>query len=206
MAQPCGVTHVEKARFGHGVQTPVQPRFSHRHMASSGVESGATSRDVSTVAQPDVPAARPLRNAASMQKEIPSAPPHEPDERGHDSDDSGDHGGDEQKEAPLDHEQRSILTEINRTLTRPRRASRTPSAVRVSQARDAAHASACLRLRVAASGANLRQIQELLGHKPLDSTQRYTRITGHELRGAVKRLRFPHAVPDDPTRRTSNQP
>ncbi len=41
------------------------------------------------------------------------------------------------------------------------------------------------------AGANLRQIQELLGHKHLHSTQRYTRITAHELRGAVKRLRFP---------------
>lgn len=40
------------------------------------------------------------------------------------------------------------------------------------------------------AGANLRQIQELLGHKHLDSTQRYTRVTGHELRGAVKRLHF----------------
>jgi len=51
------------------------------------------------------------------------------------------------------------------------------------------------------AGANLRQIQELLGHKHLDSTQRYTHVTAHQLRGAVKRLHF--GVADiDATERT----
>jgi site-specific recombinase XerD len=40
------------------------------------------------------------------------------------------------------------------------------------------------------AGANLRQIQELFGHKHLDSTHRYTRVNAHELRGAIKRLRW----------------
>jgi site-specific recombinase XerD len=40
------------------------------------------------------------------------------------------------------------------------------------------------------AGANLRQIQDLLGHKHLDSTQRYTRVNAHELRSAIKRLRW----------------
>jgi len=38
--------------------------------------------------------------------------------------------------------------------------------------------------------AAMRQIQELPGHKHLGSTQRYTRVNAHELRGAIKRLRW----------------
>lgn len=48
------------------------------------------------------------------------------------------------------------------------------------------------------AGANLRQIQDLLGHKHLDSTQRYTRVTAHELRGVVKRLPWARAAHDPP--------
>jgi len=40
------------------------------------------------------------------------------------------------------------------------------------------------------AGANLRQIQELVGDKHVDSTQRRSRVTAaHELRRAVRRLR-----------------
>jgi len=40
------------------------------------------------------------------------------------------------------------------------------------------------------AGANLCQVQELLGHEHLDSTQRYTRLTAHELRGGDQAIAF----------------
>jgi site-specific recombinase XerD len=53
------------------------------------------------------------------------------------------------------------------------------------------------------AGATLSQIQELLGHKHLDSTQRYTRVNAHELRGAIQRLRW---VGERPARPAPSQP
>ena len=45
------------------------------------------------------------------------------------------------------------------------------------------------------AGANLRRIQELLGHKHLDShAALHPRVNAHQLRGAIKRLEW--KVPD----------
>ncbi len=67
--------------------------------------------------------------------------------------------------------------------------SRRPASTSASASRRT-RSGTCSRPSCSHAGANLRQIQELLGHKHLDSTQRYTRVNAHELRGAVKRLRW----------------
>jgi site-specific recombinase XerD len=56
------------------------------------------------------------------------------------------------------------------------------------------------------AGANLRQIQELLGHRHLDSTERYTRVTAHQLRGAVKRLQWAGENPQTRNQETGRSP
>jgi integrase/recombinase XerC len=81
----------------------------------------------------------------------------------------------------------TVMTQTTQTFLRYARAAGVTERKRVTP-HTLRHVFASELLR---AGANLGQIQELLGHKHLDSTQRYTRVTGHELRGAVKRLRFP---------------
>jgi site-specific recombinase XerD len=94
---------------------------------------------------------------------------------------------------PLGHERALFVGVQGRRLTE--------TIMAVTFRRDAAAAGVTERKRVTphtlrhvfatellSAGANLRQIQELLGHKHLDSTQRYTRVTAHQLRGAIKRL------------------
>jgi len=61
---------------------------------------------------------------------------------------------------------------------------------RREETRDAAYAPSRLRLRAPPRRREPAPGAGAARHKHLDSTQRYTRVTAHELRGAVKRLRW----------------
>ena len=54
-------------------------------------------------------------------------------------------------------------------------------------------------IELLSAGANLRQIQELIGYRHLDSTQRYTHVNADQLREAIKRLPWAQsaATPSD---------
>jgi site-specific recombinase XerD len=85
---------------------------------------------------------------------------------------------------------------LRRSEQRPRRSGGTARSAssltwcEQAQARHAAHAAPRVRLRAAACRCQPPANQELLGHRHLDSTQRYTRVTAHQLRGAIRRLQW----------------